>query len=119
MRAIVILVAVVMLGLAYGSAALAQEEHTPEEKEQYVTEVEKVFGEKCTACHDRARVDLEAKTVSMRAWMHIVESMRKKAPEFITKEQARLLQRQYIERIREQIQDLERQLEMLEKQLAL
>lgn len=118
MRAVAILVAVLTLGLVYASGTLAQEEHTQEEKEQYVTEVDQVFEEKCTACHDRTRVDLEEESVSMRAWMHIVDKMRKKAPEFISKEQARLLQREYIDRIKKEIENLERQLEILERQIA-
>jgi len=118
MRALAILVAVSMLGLVFASGVMAQEEHTQEEKEQYAREVDLVFEEKCTACHDRARVDLEQKSVSMRAWMHIVESMRKKAPEFISKEEAQLLQREYIERIRKQLEALERQLELLEQAIS-
>jgi len=104
-----------MVGLVYASNAIAQEEHTEEDKQQYAREVDQVFEGKCTACHERTVIDLESKSVSMRGWMHIVERMRKKAPEWISEDEAQLIQREYIERIKTQLEELERQLKLLEE----
>ncbi len=76
-------------------------------------EVDALFAQKCLACHDRTSVDLKAPGMSLAGWMHVVNWMREMAPEFISEDESAKLRRDYVERIREQIERIEENLKTL------
>ncbi len=132
MRRVIIVLCVVMV-LSFGgsfwfqqaagqeaSSEGATEQALPEGEEELdlEREVDTLFAQKCLACHERARVDLEAPSMSLAEWMHVVKWMQKKAPDFITDEEATKIRREYIERIRQQIDQIEESLEVLQGLLS-
>ena len=76
-------------------------------------EVEGLFALRCLACHERASVDLEATAVSLAKWMHVVRWVAEGEPTVVTEGEADRVRREYAERIREQIDQIEQDLEAL------
>lgn len=48
-----------------------------------------MFRERCTACHTLERVYLKLEAQKAPAWLHIVERMQQKAPQWLTDQEAR------------------------------
>jgi len=119
----VLLICYVVTALSFAGLTWAQPARAEEAVERAIPqeakeldverEVDALFAQKCLVCHDRTSVDLEASSVSLAEWMHVVNWMREMAPEFITEDEAAKLRRGYVERIREQIEQIEENLKSL------
>jgi len=76
-------------------------------------EVEGLFALRCLACHERASVDLEATSISLAKWMHVVRWVAEREATAVTEGEAERLRREYVDRIREQMDQIEQDLEAL------
>ena len=77
------------------------------------SEVESIFVQRCLVCHERASVDLQAQSISLAKWMHVIRWMGEKAPQIVSEEEAQKLRQEYVERIRQQLSQIEKNLETL------
>jgi len=117
---------VVVLSLAGGICAqqanpeqAGAEQALPQGKElDLEQEAETLFTQKCLECHERSDVDLEAPTMSLAKWMHVINWMREKAPGALSEEEATTARQEYVQRIRDQINEIEENLENLRTLLS-
>jgi len=125
-RALLVCYLAVVLGLAGAIGArqanpeqAGAEGALPQGKElDLEQEAETLFTQRCLECHERADVDLEAPTMSLAKWMHVVNWMGEKTPAALSEAEAARGRQEYVQRIRDQINQIEENLENLRTLLS-